>query len=414
MSSQLKQLIFSAYIFIFTAFLSSQLGKHFFFSFSYLSGVRIDYLAPTLYLTDILSFPLIILFLFRVTRNAKRSYNTFPISSSIFLFICFLISINYFFSLSKPLWMYNALRIIQWSSIVYFFSRYAKRKNVFSAAIFGLFLGGLLELILSLLQLSSRHSIQGFWYYLGERSFSIFTPGIAKAYFLGHEFLRPYGTFSHPNSLAGFYLLLYAFILTQKRMTNIFLRTILLTLFSFLIFISFSRTAIIIYVIINLLFFFHHAFSCRLCLFAKLVTGCILIFFALNISGDLQSMAKRNDFAQKAVAIIAEKPFSGVGIGSYLIAQHEFPQKFSPFFEQPVHNIFLLTVAQLGIPLFILSLTLINRYIRVVLTSSQFFIPLLVIFLTGSMDHYWLTLQQNVLLTAVVFGMIKAYETTAS
>ncbi|MCX6730896.1 MAG: hypothetical protein NTZ55_03540 [Candidatus Roizmanbacteria bacterium] len=48
------------YIFFFSFFIVSQLGKHFFFPFSYLSGIRIDYLAPTIYFTDILSIPLII------------------------------------------------------------------------------------------------------------------------------------------------------------------------------------------------------------------------------------------------------------------------------------------------------------------------------------------------------------------
>src|SRR3972149_3010131 len=41
--------------------LPTQLGKHFFIPLSYLSGVRVDYLAPTVYLTDLIVVPLAIL-----------------------------------------------------------------------------------------------------------------------------------------------------------------------------------------------------------------------------------------------------------------------------------------------------------------------------------------------------------------
>lgn len=414
------------YIFIFSFLLVSQLGKHFFFSFSYLSGIRIDYLAPTLYITDILSLPLIIYMICRyilslrpsnlegkqskgrrVLRNDIQKY-------SVTLLLIFLLIINYSFALSKPLWIYNGLRVVQWISLFYFFKTQAKNKSIFPALLYGLLLGCFFELILSLLQLSSRQSIQGWWYYLGERSFSIFTPGIAKAYFLGKEFLRPYGTFSHPNSLAGFYLLLYAFVLTNKRVTNAFFKTCFLVIASALILVSFSRTAIVIYVLINLIYFAKNFFFCHTCFVAKIIIALFLILFAFNITGDINSFQKRNDFAQKSLSIIAQKPFSGTGLGSYLIAQHQFPQKFSIFFEQPVHNIFLLIIAQLGIPLSGLLFFSMYRYIEKHLKKMYFFLPFICIFLTGSVDHYWITLQQNVLVSAVIFGILFSYEETPS
>ncbi len=392
------------YVFIFSFFIVSQLGKHFFFPFSYLSGIRIDYLAPTLYFTDILSFVFVPAFLLHLFKLMKWKWG----------YICILIGINYVFALSKPLWIYNGLRIVQWVSLFYFFKTQAKNKAIFSAVLYGLLLGGFFELVISLLQLSSRHSIQGWWYYLGERSFSIVTPGIAKAYFLGKEFLRPYGTFSHPNSLGGFYLLLYSLVLSHKRIANVFFKTLFLIIISALILISFSRTAIIVYVLINFLYFSKNFFFCRICFFAKIITAGVLILFAFSIRGDTNSFQKRNDFAQKSFAIIAQKPFTGTGIGSYLIAQHQYPQKFSTFFEQPVHNIFLLIIAQIGVPLSLLLFALIIRIIRAHLRTIAFSLPLFVILLTGSVDHYWITLQQNLLVSAVIFGILFSYEETSS
>ena len=44
----------------FILLLPTQFGKHFFLPFSYLSGVRIDYLALTLYVTDVLALLILI------------------------------------------------------------------------------------------------------------------------------------------------------------------------------------------------------------------------------------------------------------------------------------------------------------------------------------------------------------------
>lgn len=392
------------YVFIFSFFLTSQFGKHFFFSFSYLSGIRIDYLAPTIYLTDILSLPLIVYAL--ITYISSKHYIKAPFISAAALLFFF----NMLFSQSLPLWGYQFIRVVQWIGVCHFFLITSKDKAIFSAAIGGLLIGGMLEFGLALYQLSSRGSLQGLAYYLGERRFTITTPGIAKAYFLGREFLRPYATFSHPNSLAGFYLLVYSFLLTNKRITNPFFKTFAVFLVSSLVIITFSRVAIITYVAISLIYFFNKAFTCRICTISKLILAIFLVTFALTITGDMHSLQKRSDFAEKALMIIANKPFSGTGMGGYLIAQHAFPQKFSTFFEQPVHNIFLLVIAQLGIPLSLILFGWIAQKLGKNMKNNSFLLPALCIFITGNADHYWITLQQNVLVTAVIFGILFVYE----
>ncbi|MFH0773609.1 MAG: O-antigen ligase family protein [bacterium] len=401
-------------VFIFSFLLPTQFGKHFFFPFSYLSGIRVDYLAPTIYLTDIVSLVLILMWLLPLVKeigNWKRRSMAYILPAFVFII---LILINCVFSLSKPLWLYGLVRVAQFVFLFWFFRHHGKRKSVYSALVWGLFLGACFELTLSLFQLSTRHSIQGLWYYFGERSFSIFTPGIAKAYFMGKEFLRPYGTFSHPNSLGGFYLLVYIFTLTQKRISNVPLRRAFLFVSSALVLISFSRSAIVVYVVINLLYFSRNFLFCKACFLAKLSVAFVLILFALTISGDINSFQKRTDFMQKSLSIIAQKPFTGTGIGSYLIAQHAYPQKFSTFFEQPVHNIFLLVIAQVGIPLSILIFILIFQRIHIKIRREYFLLPLLCILITGSVDHYWVTLQQNVLVFAVLFGILFVYEETSA
>ncbi|MDP4011799.1 MAG: hypothetical protein Q8P72_06265, partial [Candidatus Roizmanbacteria bacterium] len=48
-------------IFLFIFFLPTQLGTFFFIPESYIDGIRIDYLAPAVYLTDILVIILIVI-----------------------------------------------------------------------------------------------------------------------------------------------------------------------------------------------------------------------------------------------------------------------------------------------------------------------------------------------------------------
>ena len=48
-------------LFLFILLLPTQFGKHFFFDFSYIGAIRVDYLALKLYTTDILALILILI-----------------------------------------------------------------------------------------------------------------------------------------------------------------------------------------------------------------------------------------------------------------------------------------------------------------------------------------------------------------
>ena len=69
-----------------------------------------------------------------------------------------------------------------------------------------LLLGNLASSFLAWGQVFKGGSLGGIFWWLGERSFNLATPGITLAQVGDHLLLRPYATFSHPNSLAGFLL----------------------------------------------------------------------------------------------------------------------------------------------------------------------------------------------------------------
>src|SRR3989338_9410931 len=61
----------NALFFLTLLFLPTQLGRHFWPSFSYILGIRTDYLSPTLYLTDIL---ILLLFIFFIASLKLRPF----------------------------------------------------------------------------------------------------------------------------------------------------------------------------------------------------------------------------------------------------------------------------------------------------------------------------------------------------
>jgi hypothetical protein len=96
-----------------------------------------------------------------------------------------------------------------------------------------------------------------------------------------------------------------------------------------------------------------------------------------------------------------------VGLGNYLLAQKNFFSSFPLFFNQPVHNIFLILIAEVGIPFFALmffSLIIFFKKNWKKIPPTTYYL-ILTTSLTGFFDHYWLTLKQNFLLIAVIFGL---------
>lgn len=377
--------------------LPTQFGKHFFLPLSYLSGVRVDYLAPTIYLVDILILLLTVInfkIVIKLFKNKKVIFSLFLLMINVIFSKLPIISLYWFAKIIELLIIFSLAKKILAS---------LKERYILAA----LFISGSFELFLSLFQLINKHSIQGIFYYFGERLLTLSTPGVAKASISGVEFLRPYGTFSHPNSLAGFFLLLYFFVLTYKKFNRYFINKYLfLFVSSVLIFISFSKVAILCYLILNTYYLILNTkFDCRLCKMARIITALAISLIFLSAQTDPLTIGKRIELIKNSIEIIIKYPFSGVGIGSYLVEQARFSSKYYLFFNQPVHNIFLLLLSEMGLILggfFIYKL--INQLIKQQLTKEKLLL-ILVIFITGFFDHYWLTLPQNFLLMGLVMGV---------
>jgi O-antigen ligase len=121
-----------------------------------------------------------------------------------------------------------------------------------------------------------------------------------------------------------------------------------------------------------------------------------------------EEIEKRLVLTERAGRIIAAYPLFGVGLGNFVVRLPEFSvQPAVSWWLQPVHNIFLLIFTEAGVLGLLAFSYLVFKVLKKLLElgSWKLIIPLLIVLLTGTVDHYWVTLQQNQLLLSLLLGI---------
>lgn len=372
-------------------------------------------------------------------------------------------------SLSKVpiLGWYSLLKIAE----LFFFGWFMKDflKTHWQPSLFVLVIGMSLESIVAIVQFFHQGSINGFLYLFGERLYNGSTPGIANASIAGQLILRPYGTFPHPNVLAGYLVIVMTIVISMKykvvSIKGVVLRLGLI-LATIALFLTLSRVAILLWVGI-LLFVFIQRYAKiivkkRLFVATFIVGGFLIalvsLFFPLILSRFFstslsdESVVLREKLANDAIRMMLSSPFIGVGLHNFLVMLPGFDHAGHTVFTiQPVHNIFLLLGAETGIVgLLLLAVFVFYLYYRLFhqyyLYSPQYIgefmkrhthlphrlrsklhrmltfvmdtnVPekkqavlfkamlLTEVIILGMFDHYFLTIQQGQLLLVLVIGL---------
>lgn len=412
--------------------LPTQFGKHFWPDFSLVNGIRIDYLSPTLYVTDILIFLLLLSALTRwwkqvptVMAKVTRRKNVY-----IFGFAFSALLLTVFLSDQPLLGVYGLLKLVEFTFLGFYLSRVIQTKLQMTQISLLFAFSAMLESILALLQYLKQGSLNGWLYFLGERTFTGGTPGIANVSLGGDLLLRPYGTFPHPNVLAGYLLLTiilaWFYLVHQQQHSLRVIGAATLVLCSIALLMTFSRVAIAVWIIMVLSAFariiMQQAVSHKK-LFGLLITSIVVfILVSLPFSQDVllrftqtsifeEAATQRITLIMSAITMILHHPITGVGLLQFIPALAPLQEPLSiGLYLQPVHNIFLLITAEAGlIGLGLFGWFLVKTYMKLKTQNVKFRTPLLLmlstILLIGLFDHYWLTLQQGQLLFATVLGL---------
>lgn len=334
---------------------------------------------------------------------------------------------------SRPLLsFYGFAKLVECSFLALYLSRVIQTKKQLEqiAVLFAIAILG--ESLLALMQYAQQRSLNGILYFLGERTFSGSTPGIANVSIAGDLILRPYATFPHPNVLAGYLLVGMIFVWTFLKRSHH--KAIQVLAFSSLIFgsiallLTFSRMAIFLWMLLIGFLMIKQLTRSNYKTKQKILITCFLIIvlgfaFTSPLVQELfirftqtsiyeESVMQRSSLQTAALAIWAEHPFSGVGLLQFIPALlHTTVSSGQLSYLQPVHNIFLLTAVETGIIGLVLVIGLLYKTIKHLgglhkERRNAFLLCLGVICLSGMVDHYWLTLQQGQLLLTTIIGLI--------
>jgi O-antigen ligase len=403
------------WLFLFLLLIPTQLGRHFWPEWSYLLGIRIDYLSPTLYLLDLVWLVLIFNWI------KPSVLQTSPLTgrlSKIFKFKYFLIAgfmgINILMAVNPWVAFYKWLRVFQ-LLITFFYFRKNKvlvKENLIKIIPCWI----ILESLLAMAQMAKSGSLNGIFYWLGERSFSFNTIGIAQMSVFGRGLIRAYGTFSHPNSLAGFLLVTLLLWWWLRGKIN---RTWwwVVFWFGFLgIMVSGSRTiwiltlGLIFWILLKNIKNKVNIMGLILLVLGVIIFGLRLVNMEYQVSNflggwDSDGIGKRIQLNVAGLKMIKESSLFGVGLGNFLVRLPEFQKNNGIFWLQPVHNILILAWSEIGI----LGLSLVFLFFSENFSKKKinwiFKVILGVVVISGMVDHYWLTLPQNVWLLVLVLGI---------
>lgn len=385
-------------VFLTLLLLPTQLGKHFWPEFALIYSLKVDYLAPTIYLWDLVVVGLVVTWIARSNHFNKQ---TLPVL--LFFWLTQALSLVLADNVGAGL-----VRLVQLILTGLFGLTIASAglDKLVKPLFWALVLSVIVESALATAQFFKGGSI-GLWL-LGERTFSLSTLSIATFNFYGQVFLRPYGTFPHPNVLAAFIVLSLPIINFFQNSGRVVGWASLAGLIATLL--SFSRSAILV-MAVELTIFLRNRWQ-LLGLIVLITLPLLVVRFSSALSFDQLSILRREELAQTAIKQFISQPLLGIGLNNFIntIANSSLVAGPSRFL-QPVHNIWLLTLAETGVVGLLGLLGLIGYpIIRLWKSKDRSWSKLLlfswmtIIFL-GMFDHYFLTLPQGQRLLFLIWGL---------
>jgi O-antigen ligase len=322
---------------------------------------------------------------------------------------------------------YHLLKLFELLLLMYYIKNTYINTSDFINFFFFIFISGLAQSLFTLIQFIMQAPIG--LSILGEYFGNITDPGVSTIIVNGERIIRSYGTFPHPNVLAGFLLvsLISGFLLVSRGTKIIYTFVSCGTVIILIgLILTFSRTAwlgagiLIFSYIFYSLTFVKHSFTKYLLVSLIVFCSIILIFFrpylfsrASNVSEFNSAVNYRISFNKFAYDLIKSNILLGVGVGDYIPTTLKTPS-LQPWQHQPAHNIFLHETAELGLTGLVAFLLIIftairstwnskNKQIRFVLLLGGFSIIIISLF-----DHYFVTIQQGQLIFFSFLGLMLA------
>lgn len=318
-------------------------------------------------------------------------------------------------------WFFHLLEA--WCLAVIIFLLLKWEENDFGLSLYlSLWFGGIAQALLAIIQFFTQSVVGNKW--LGMATHLAAQGGASVIEFSNGRFLRAYGSFGWPNSLGiylaivwlvGFLIYLKLFANTTPKIKKLKILVFIGELIILLgLFLSFSRAAwiaaavgLVIFLIIEFfkeradfkkvinLVFVNLGFAIILVLIFK-----PLLFARLDFNNRLEnrSLSERSEQFLDSQEFIKDNFWLGVGAGNYTTALFKKYPNLNAWDYQPAHNIYLLSLVELGVLAAALYWALvfwIFKYVSKNNPESLGIITALLIF--GLFDHWLFSLYTGVL-----------------
>ena len=403
-----QQTLFYSIVFL----IPTQIAYHIWPKYSFVYGLKIDYLSAAIYLTDIL----IVIYVFISFFTNKRSI-LFKKGNllNVLIFLLF-IAINIFYSSQRELSILKWIKILELLAFAFFVSkdRFIKSDFIYRIFCFSIIFFG----TIGLAQVIKGSTLGGIFYYFGERSFTSLTPGISLINIFNLSLLRPYSTFSHPNSFAGYLLIVLVLLIFWKTNNkDKYLKYLTFIIICVLLIFIFSKAVLFSFFVVSMLLFLNVFKNVQT---IKYLPFLIIIISVLSPVFSVFLLKYRNAFpdnvterlllSEMSGQILKTNSMFGIGLNNFISYMPTLSKLRMPFWLlQPVHNIFLLFSVETG--LIGITFLFINffKYFKYLIDNNKtcFIIVFIAICLSGIFDPYWFTLQQNLIIIFLFLGLSK-------
>jgi len=399
----LKKISYFEKAFLFLVFFlsPSQLSKHFWFPWSFVFGVRVDYLAFSLSLVDALIYFLFLVFVFR--KFLEKNLQDLALKKVFPPFVVFFVLINILASVFPQNTFFYFLKLLPLFLLFFYLKSYKENFSdlfFFASSASLIFFG-----LIGVFQVVFGKTLGRLFWFLGERSFNINTTGIALFSLFGKDYLRAYSTFPHPNVLAGFFVVVIFLLLSvdheKQERKKIVLLTLILSILPFIL--SFSLNAFAALLAVFAILLLKKKFDKKILLFLLnfvFLASLIFIFLPAKLNIYLRSnVLERIQLLSLAKGVFLQRPVFGVGLNNFIpstVYWKDFPGPAN-YLLQPVHNIYVLVLSEAGLFGFVIFYFFLLKLVFLSFTKKNSWLlsALVFIMITGLFDHYWITLDQG-------------------
>jgi len=406
-------------ILLFLLIIIVPLQTRYFLSIYKIDNIFFEYGTIAIYETDIYIIFLIVYLFFYNLKNKLFKFNnkTKTFSILLILFNLFL-NLSLLRSINKNSSIYFNIRFFVFSCLAFLLSFIKIDKKYIKD---GFICSSLIESIIAIYQFASQKIVAN--KFLGLANHFPYDPGTSVIEKSDGRFLRAYGLLPHPNILGVFLVIGFIFLcikILQGNIKNKYSSYLILGIIFIGIIVTFSRLSLLLLLIFFIIYIFRHYFLKReklevekfLSIFCVLLSIFLIfkdLIFTRIIDSRLNNISnyERKDQYVESVNIIKNKNnfLFGIGERNYTFYIHNANNVKGVYDLKSIHNIYFLSLNELGIFGFITFIILLLSPL-LINNDSDIKLVYFILLVSGFFDHFLMTENFGIFILMLFIGIM--------